>query len=116
MGEKAVRKSLKELEEYHYRFRFNLRRNGQIRTVTVAADEPITVGEAHSEVLAMMQAGVVKHVTIIGCVSHPEPKLSTEEPAPEPTDNDRAADGAARCDQQEYKAENLTVPRSSATR
>lgn len=77
MGEKAVRKALKELEELNYRFRFRLRREGQLREVTVVADTPITKDEAHAEVVAMMNAGVVKQATISTCVSHPEPEFST---------------------------------------
>lgn len=116
LGEKAVRKSLRELEEMNHRFRFRIRREGQLRELTIVSDTPITKDEARAEIVALMAADAVKKAQIGDCVSHPEPKLSTEAPAPEPVDNDRAADGAARCDQQEYKAESLTVPRSSAAR
>lgn len=113
MGEKAVRKALKELEELNYRFRFRLRREGQLREVTVVADTPITKDEAHAEVVSMMNAGVVKQASISTCVSHPEPELSTTPEASEPVDNHRAATGAARSGTVDN---SLTVPRSSAAR
>ena len=113
MGEKAVRKALKELEELNYRFRFRLRREGQLREVTVVADTPITKDEAHTEVVAMMNAGVVKQATISTCVSHPSPEFSTAPEASEPVDNHRAATCAARS---ETVDNSPTVPRSSAAR
>ena len=116
LGEKAVRKALHELEEKCFRFRFQTHRSGQLRTLTIVSDVPLSRAEARAEAEEMMRAGALTRARIGDCVSHPEPKLSIEEQALEPVDNDRAADGAARCDQQEYEAENLTVPRSSAAR
>lgn len=120
MGEKAVRSALKELEEHDYRFRFRVRREGKIRDVTLVSDAPITVGEAQSEVVGMMTAGVVQRGKICGCLSHPETADSSAEDqeaspetVPEPVDNHRAADGAARSDSVDN---SHTVPRSTVAR
>ena len=116
MGEKAVRTALRELETMNHRFRFRIRREGQIRELTIVSDAPISKDEARAEIVAMMSSGAVPNAQIGECVSHPEPKLSTGPESQEIVDNHRAADGAARCDQQEHDGENSTVPRSSAAR
>lgn len=96
-GESTTRKALKELEEKNLRFRFRIRRAGQLRELTVVSDSPLTVEEAREEILGRMRLQAMVAVEVVGCVSHPE--LST---APEPVvavEGDRAVEFTARCDQ-----------------
>ncbi len=113
MGEKAVRKALQELEAKNHRFRFRLRRKGQLREVTIVADTPISPDEAREEITGMMATGVIASATIGECVSHPDPEVSTGETEAPPVDNHRAADVAARSDQRQHSS---TVPCASAAR
>lgn len=59
MGEKAVRTALRELETMNHRFRFRIRREGQIRELTIVSDAPISEGWEYAEIVAMMSSGAV---------------------------------------------------------
>ncbi|MFT3944340.1 MAG: hypothetical protein QM705_11050 [Ancrocorticia sp.] len=96
-GESTTRKALRELEEKNLRFRFRIRRGGQLRELTVVSDTPLTIEEAREEILGRMRLQAMVESEVVGCVSHPE--LSTV-PAPVvPVDEARAVEFTARCDQ-----------------
>ncbi|AWE42861.1 MULTISPECIES: hypothetical protein [unclassified Actinobaculum] len=116
LGEKAIRRGLRELEEQGYRFRFRARREGQVREITVISDTPISVEEARAEVTGMMSSGMLRTATLGACVSHPDSEFSTGKTEAQPVDNRRAADVAARSEQRKHSPEDSTVPCSSAAR
>ncbi|QJC22519.1 hypothetical protein [Arcanobacterium buesumense] len=72
LGQKATRAALKELEALNYRFRFQHRRDGQIRELTIISDVPLTPAEAFEDAEKMMIGLGFTTSEIVSCPSHPD--------------------------------------------
>ncbi|ADH93381.1 hypothetical protein [Arcanobacterium haemolyticum] len=72
LGQKATRAALKELEGLNYRFRFQHRRDGQIRELTIISDVPLTPAEAFEDAERMMIGLGFTTSEIVSCPSHPD--------------------------------------------
>jgi hypothetical protein len=94
-GEQVTRNGLRELQERNLRFRFRIRRSGQLRELTIVTDTPMSVNDARAEIAARMRAGALSGGEIIECPSHPDPFPDRENVGGghlrKPVDNDRAS-------------------------
>lgn len=99
-GEQVTRNGLRELEERNLRFRFRIRRSGQLRELTIVTDTPMSVDEARAEIVARMRAGALSGGEIVECPSHPQPSPDEGNAdgcqARKPVDNARALETSAR--------------------
>lgn len=99
-GEQVTRNGLRELEERNLRFRFRIRRSGQLRELTIVTDTPMSVDQARAEIVARMRAGALSGGEIVECPSHPQPSPDEGNAdgcqARKPVDNARALETSAR--------------------
>lgn len=91
-GEHTTRKALLELEAHDLRFRFRTRRAGQLRTLTIISDMPMSPAEALTALMEMMTRGGAPVSEIVACESH-EVEIPQNH-----ADSYRAVDFAARSD------------------
>lgn len=116
-GEQVTRNGLRELEERNLRFRFRIRRSGQLRELTIVTDTPMGVDEARAEIVARMRAGALAGGEIVECPSHPQPSPDEGNAdgcqARKPVDNARALETSAR---RQPVDNSPAVPRSAGAR
>lgn len=120
LGEKAVRNFLRELEAAGYRWRFQARVGGQLRTVTLIFEEPASITQAWQAVSELTSGPVER------CLNEQAQPDSVKADCVEQRPlSDRAATGAARSDKDKQGAvaepvqgesPSRTVQRSSASR
>ena len=116
-GEQVTRNGLRELEERNLRFRFRIRRSGQLRELTIVTDTPMSVDEARAEIVARMRAGALSGGEIVECPSHPDPSPDKENDGNgqtrKPVDNGRASETSAR---RQSVDNSPTAPRPAGAR